>query len=216
MIIIYNLFFVFGVGIQMISNFYMQTWAYSGEVKQQERYNYYIITITGWTLASAIIVFVRCNIQYRAGTRVGRLMHNILIAYVFRAPINLFFDVTPIGKILNRFSKDLALIDEQIYFNFGGFLACIWQVVACLVIAGSAVPLILVVMAIFAVFSLWLFVYSMKAYKDCYRIESVTMSPILSYFQETFNGNSVIRSFNKEVEFRHRSYELINNTTKAN
>lgn len=143
-------------------------------------------------------------------------MHNELIAYVFRAPINLFFDVTPIGKILNRFSKDLAVLDEQIYYNFGGFLVCFWQAVTCLVVATLAVPLILVVIVVFSLFAAWLFVYSMKAYKDCYRIESVTMSPILSYFQETFNGSSVIRAFGKEVDFRDRSFELVNKTTCAN
>ena len=56
----------------------------------------------------------------------------------------------------------------------------------------------------------------MKAYKDCYRIETVTLSPILSYFQETFNGNSIVRAYGKEVQFKNRSFELINKTTTAN
>lgn len=96
--------------------------------------------------------------------------------------MNLFFDVTPVGKILNRFSKDLAVIDEQIYYNFGGFMASIWNVVICLAVATVAVPYILAVISVFLIISICLFVYSMKGYKDCYRIESVTMSPILSYF----------------------------------
>lgn len=59
---------------------------------------------------------------------------------------------------------------------------CLWQVIVCLVVAVAAVPYILVVIVFFLIFACWLFVYSMKAYKDCYRIETVTMSPILSYF----------------------------------
>ena len=56
----------------------------------------------------------------------------------------------------------------------------------------------------------------MKAFKDCYRIESVTMSPILSYFQETFNGNSIVRVFGREAEFKDWSCPLVNKTTNAN
>ena len=81
--------------------------------------------IFGLNAVSAVFIFVRANYQVHAGLKVGKKLHNILIAYVFRAPINLFFDVTPIGKILNRFSKDLAVIDEQIYCNLGGFMICL-------------------------------------------------------------------------------------------
>jgi len=151
---------------------------------------------------SAALIFIRANLQVFSGLKVGKKLHNLMIGYVFRAPINLFFDVTPIGKILNRFSKDLAVIDEQIYFNFGGFLMFLWQAITCLVVASIAVPPILAVIAVFLVIAVCLFVYSMKAYKDCYRIESVTMSPILSFFQETFNGGSVIRAFGKEEFFK--------------
>jgi len=77
----------------------------------------------------------------------------------------------------------------------------LWQSISCLVVASIAVPYILAVIAAFLVLVLFLFIYSMRAYKDCYRIESVTMSPILSYMQETFNGNSVIRAFGREEEF---------------
>ena len=146
----------------------------------------------------------------------GKTLHNILIAHVFRAPVNLFFDVTPIGKILNRFSKDMAVIDEQIYYSLGGFMVCLWQAIACLVVAMTAVPLISAVIAVYLVIAIILFKYSMKAYKDCYRIESVTMSPILSFFQETFNGSSVIRAFGQEQNFTDWSFKLVNKTTCAN
>ena len=80
----------------------------------------------------------------------------------------------------------------------------------------TAVPLIVVPIAVYLLVSISFFLYAMKAYKDCYRIESVTMSPILSYFQETFNGNSVIRAFGKEADFREHSFALVDKTTLAN
>lgn len=172
--------------------------------------------IFGLNLLSALVILGRSNYQVHTGLKVGKKLHNILIAYVFRAPINLFFDVTPIGKILNRFSKDLAVIDEQIYYNLGGFIICLWQGITCLIVAIAAVPYIAVVIAVYLVISTILFLYSMKAYKDCYRIESVTMSPILSFFQETFNGGSVIRAFDKSDDFKDWSYKLVNKTTQAN
>lgn len=43
-----------------------------------------------------------------------------MIHKVMRAPINLFFDVTPTGTIMNRFSKDLNLLDGGTSMTFGG------------------------------------------------------------------------------------------------
>jgi len=43
--------------------------------------------------------------------RAVSILHNKMLNKVLSAPINLFYDVTPIGKILNRFSKDLNVID---------------------------------------------------------------------------------------------------------
>ena len=110
----------------------------------------------------------------------------------------------------------MAVVDEQIYYSLGGFVNCLINFLSCLVVASLAVPLIIVVILLVSFFCTWLFVYGMKAYRDCFRIESVTMSPILSYFQETFSGNSTIRAFGRETDFKDKSFTLVNKTTNAN
>ena len=42
------------------------------------------------------------------------------------------------------------------------------------------------------------------------------MSPLLSFFQETFTGTSVIRAFKKDEEFKVKSFELIDRQAIAN
>ncbi len=46
-----------------------------------------------------------------------------MLSKVFNAPINLYFDVTPIGRILNKFSKDLSGIEREFGWEVGNFLA---------------------------------------------------------------------------------------------
>jgi len=103
--------------------------------------------------------------------------------------------VTPIGKILNRFSRDLAVVDEQIFFDFGTILACFYSTLAALLVAGFAVPWMLILISIYVVICVWLLMYGIPGYKDSFRCISISMSPILSFYQETFTGGSVVRAF---------------------
>ena len=128
---------------------------------------------------------------------------------MFRAPINLFFDVTPIGKILNRFSRDLSIIDEQIFFDFGSVIACFYNTIASLIVAGFAVPWMLILVAIYVLFCIWILLYGIPGYKDSFRCISTSLSPILSFFQETFTGGSVLRAFRKHEAFENQALHLI-------
>ena len=69
---------------------------------------------------------------------------------------------------------------------------------------------------LFLIFGFILFRYSIRAYKDCYRLSQVAMSPILSFFQETFSGSSVIRAFRKDNELKERTFVMINRQAIAN
>jgi hypothetical protein len=63
---------------------------------------------------------------------------------------------------------------------------------------------------------IWIFRFVLKGYKECYRLDAVTKSPILSFLQETQSGGTVIRAFNMNSFFNERNMKLVNNNTLVN
>lgn len=54
-------------------------------------------------MRTAVLVFT--------GWSAAKSIHKHMLNRVINAPINLYFDITPIGRILNRFSKDLSIME---------------------------------------------------------------------------------------------------------
>ena len=117
---------------------------------------------------------------------------------MLNAPINLYFDSTPLGRILNRFSKDLSVIESTLVFEIGTGYVNLYNLLAVIVVASCVVPWILLVFPFVLALTVYLYKQSISATKETSRIESVTRSPLLSFLSETINGNSTIRAFNKE------------------
>ena len=49
------------------------------------------------------------------GLRMSRILHSTLLKRVIHAPINLFFDITPLGNLINGFTEDMARCDRDFY-----------------------------------------------------------------------------------------------------
>ena len=79
-----------------------------------------------------------------AGIFASRLIHNRLLVNILRLPMS-FFDTTPSGRILNRFSKDIYTIDEMIPKSLISFLFTFFAVINILVVVSYATPLFMVV-----------------------------------------------------------------------
>ena len=121
-----------------------------------------------------------------------------MIDRVLKAPINLYFDVTPIGRILNKFSKDLNVIENPLRSEIGNTYAYLYNLVSIFAVAVYTVPRIITIIPILLFVLILLYKNSIDASKEMARIESVTKSPLLSYLSETINGNQTIRAFQKE------------------
>ena len=79
-----------------------------------------------------------------AGIFASRLIHNRLLVNILRLPMS-FFDTTPSGRILNRFSKDIYTIDEIIPRSLSEFLLTFFEVIDTIVVVSYATPLFMVV-----------------------------------------------------------------------
>jgi ABC-type multidrug transport system fused ATPase/permease subunit len=60
---------------------------------------------------NSLFTFLRNAVLVLTGWSAAKIIHQQMLNRVINAPINLYFDITPIGRILNRFSKDLSIMD---------------------------------------------------------------------------------------------------------
>ena len=62
------------------------------------------------------------------------ILHDMLLKNVIRAPCVTFYDITPVGRILNRFSKDIDVLDSELPMTWRGWVTCLFSVVALLIL----------------------------------------------------------------------------------
>ena len=57
----------------------------------------------------------------RIGLRIARKLHEQLLSHIMRAPVR-WFDVTPVGRIVNRFTSDMASIDQSTIYQWAAMV----------------------------------------------------------------------------------------------
>lgn len=123
------------------------------------------------------------------------------ILYISRSLPQSFFDTTPLGRIMNRFSKDQFTIDEILPRSFLGYARTLTSVFACIAVNSIGNKFYI----LFAIPLLFLYAYCQHYYlstsRELKRLDSSTRSPIYAHFQETLYGCGSIRAFGQEDRF---------------
>ncbi|EGD79317.1 ABC transporter [Salpingoeca rosetta] len=121
-------------------------------------------------------------------------LHDDMFKHILFAPIR-FFDTNPIGRILNRFSKDLGRTDDQLAFTFADFVTVASATLVIIFLAAGILPwLLVIVVPLFILFYLLRRRYLWSA-REVQRLESVSRSPIYTHFNESLTGLATIRVF---------------------
>ncbi|XP_017579160.1 canalicular multispecific organic anion transporter 2 isoform X1 [Pygocentrus nattereri] len=124
---------------------------------------------------------------------------NVLHA-VLRAP-QAFFEATPSGRVLNRFSKDVDTIDTLIPENIDIWMRTFWYTVNVLLVCSALTPMFLIVIVPLMMFYWWVQRFYVATSRQLKRLESVSRSPIYSHFSESITGTSVIRAYGRNSAF---------------
>ncbi|XP_065898603.1 multidrug resistance-associated protein 1-like isoform X2 [Dysidea avara] len=149
-----------------------------------------------------------------AGIFASRLIHNRLLVNILRLPMS-FFDTTPSGRILNRFSKDIYTIDEIIPMALLSFLFTFFAVINTLVVVSYATPLFMVVILPLSVLYLLIQRFYVATSRQLKRLESIRRSPIYTHFQETLLGLSSIRAYRHQERFIMESEHRVDENQAA-
>ncbi|XP_076363250.1 multidrug resistance-associated protein 1-like isoform X2 [Tachypleus tridentatus] len=162
----------------------------------------------------AIFVLVATIMLNLATLWGSQILHDNMLEHIMKCPMS-FFDTTPMGRILNRFSKDVDTTDVTIRSFIRLFLLqCFRSTIAFIGICLET-PIFLAVLLPLGVCYSLLQRFYISASRQLKRLESITRSPIYTHFSETVTGTTSIRAFgaterfilesDKRVDFNHSS-----------
>ncbi|KAH9747886.1 ABC transporter C family member 2 [Citrus sinensis] len=124
----------------------------------------------------------------------AKRLHDAMLHSILRAPM-VFFHTNPLGRIINRFAKDLGDIDRNVAVFVNMFMGQVSQLLSTFVLIG-----IVSTMSLWAIMPLLLLFYAAYLYyqstaREVKRLDSITRSPVYAQFGEALNGLSTIRAY---------------------
>uniref|UniRef100_A0A8B9G5I3 Canalicular multispecific organic anion transporter 1 n=1 Tax=Amazona collaria TaxID=241587 RepID=A0A8B9G5I3_9PSIT len=147
-------------------------------------------------------------------TGASRVMHQQLLGNILRAPMS-FYDTTPMGRIVNRFAKDIFTIDETIPMSFRSWLSCLMGIISTLLMITLATPFFALIIIPLGIFYYFVLRFYISTSRQLRRVDSVTRSPIYSHFGETVSGLSVIRAYGHQARFLQQNEITMDINQKA-
>ena len=112
-----------------------------------------------------------------------------------------FFETTPVGRVLNRFSSDIYRVDEVIARTFNMLFVNTGRALFTLGVITFTTPIFLVLILPLGVIYVLYQKYYLRTSRELKRLDSVSRSPIFAHFQESLGGLSTIRAYRQQKRF---------------
>ncbi|ELU13831.1 hypothetical protein CAPTEDRAFT_107307 [Capitella teleta] len=161
-------------------------------------------------LSAVLILFFSILMIEIMALRAAYNFHANMLSALLKAPLR-FFDCTPLGRILNRFSSDTNIIDKLLVTNMDHVLYNTLHVIGGIIVNGISNSFFLLPLA--PIFCAFVFIqrFYLTSCRELQRLNNITKSPILSNFSETLNGLPTIRAYGYGVQkwFLDKHFSLV-------
>ncbi|XP_034237463.1 multidrug resistance-associated protein 1-like [Thrips palmi] len=141
-------------------------------------------------------------------------LHNRMFNRTMKCPMS-FFDMTPMGRILNRFTKDIDSVDNVLPLFINQFLYLAFMCLSTIVVISYSTPLFIAVVVPLGVVYFLVQRFYVSTSRQLKRLDAVSRSPIFSHFSETLTGSSSIRAYGVVDRFIEEAEQRIDTNQKC-
>lgn len=162
--------------------------------------NYYLRVYAAIGVGYMFVALFRDLWVFYGSLTASWAIHQRLMNSVTRAKFK-FFDVTPLGQLMNRFSKDLEAVDQEIAAVAIGVMSCALAVVVTIALITAITPGFLVAGIFISIIYFFIGRFYLRSSLHLKRLESIQRSPLFQQFGETLSGITTIRAYGDERRF---------------
>ncbi|KAI0010304.1 P-loop containing nucleoside triphosphate hydrolase protein [Xylariaceae sp. FL0662B] len=160
------------------------------------------------TVVQTLILWIFCSIE------ASRKLHERMATAIFRSPMS-FFDTTPAGRILNRFSSDIYRLDEVLARTFNMLFVNLARSGFTLIVISVSTPLFVALIIPLSALYYWVQRYYLRTSRELKRLDSVSRSPIYAHFQESLGGISTVRAYRQQERFELENEWRVDSNLRA-
>jgi ABC-type multidrug transport system fused ATPase/permease subunit len=210
--------------VRVLTNWWLSRWTAAEALNQVARElgrpqsndrARYIGGYFGFAIGFVVMTMCRSILNLYSAWRASRAVHQNSLHKLVGTHV-MFFDTTPIGRILNRFSKDTDDMDYLLPQSVTELGNCLFQLLATLIFISIIQPYFLAGMVPLMGVYFVIQKFYRKSYIEMQRIDATTRSPIYAHFSETLTGVETLRAYGfeerfalsneRKVDYNHRAY----------
>ncbi|XP_060582248.1 ATP-binding cassette sub-family C member 4-like isoform X3 [Ruditapes philippinarum] len=159
-----------------------------------------VAVFSGLIASVFLLGLLRALMFFKVAVDASQALHNTMFAAILRSHIG-FFDTNPVGRILNRFSKDVGHMDDILPITFFDFIQCGLLILGIVIVAGVVNPWVFIIVVPLIVMFIIVRRYYIRTSRHIKRLEGTTRSPVFSHLSATLQGLHTIRAFGAEGKF---------------
>lgn len=198
--------FLTAQALNMAQDFWVMKWSLA--FKNMVAHDRYLWIYLG---IGALIIFaylLRLSTQVYGSLSASKELHNLVLKRLLRAPIR-FFDVNPLGRILNRLGKDMQAVDQEVMPWFGELAHFSLALAGIVLVILYSTPVVLIGLVPITAVAVSTARRYLATTRELKRLDSISRSPIYSFFSETLSGILTIRAYHAEKRFLARENNLV-------
>ncbi|XP_062382172.1 ATP-binding cassette sub-family C member 12-like isoform X1 [Sardina pilchardus] len=217
------LIFVLLVGTTAFSNWWLSYWieqgsgnwtnstlqgASAGDVSLNPDLHFYQMVYGLTAVAMVIFSLIKGYCFTKVTLGASSKLHDTMFHKILFSPMS-FFDTTPTGRMVNRFSKDQDELDTALPFHMDNLLQFGLMTTFIIVIVSSVFPLMLIAMVVFGLVCVLLFNVSQRTIREMKRLENVSRSPWISVTTSVIQGLSTVHAYNKREQYIEQFHHVM-------
>ncbi|KAF9932287.1 hypothetical protein FBU30_008582, partial [Linnemannia zychae] len=177
----------------LIMNYWLSLWT---DKKYELSTTTYMAIYMGLAACQFVLMAIATQLLSVAIIRTARKMHSQAFEKVIHAPLS-FFDTNPLGRILNRFSKDVDALDNNLWMTLNDIVQTLLIVLGSVATVLIFFPYLIIMVLPMAGIYYFVSVYYRTTSRELKRFDSTLRSHLYSYFTESLTGMTTLKAYNR-------------------